>query len=108
MSFAIHSQRNSAYTDKEEIGPEMKFSNKDFFSKCDQIRSFLRIRSNLMKKSSMEIFLFSAVEDIGPAKKRDWKPKRRKQQTKTRYKSDRNNYKNSDGKIKRTRAKQML
>ena len=47
----------------------MKFSNKDFFSKCDQIRRFLRIRSNLMKKSSMENFLFSVVEDIGLAKK---------------------------------------
>ena len=30
---------------------KMKFSIKDFFSKCDQIRSFLRIRSHLLKKS---------------------------------------------------------
>ena len=29
----------------------MKFSIKDFFSKCDQIRSFLRIWSHLLKKS---------------------------------------------------------
>ena len=28
-----------------------KFSMKDFFSKCDQIRSFLRIWSHLLKKS---------------------------------------------------------
>ena len=36
----------------------MKFSIKDFFSKCDQIRSFLRIWSHLLKKSLMENFFF--------------------------------------------------
>ena len=41
--------------------PKMKFSIKDFFSKCDQIRCFLRIRSHLMKKSVMENFIFCAV-----------------------------------------------
>ena len=40
---------------------KMKFSIKDFFSKCDQIRSFLRIWSNLLKKSSLENFIFCAV-----------------------------------------------
>ena len=40
---------------------KMKFSNKDFFSKCDQIRSFLRIWSHLLKKSLMENFIFCAV-----------------------------------------------
>ena len=45
---------------------EMKFSIKDFFSKCDQIRSFLRIRSHLLMKSLMENFLFCAVEIEGP------------------------------------------
>ena len=39
----------------------MKFSIKDFFSKCDQIRSFLRIWSSLMKKSLMENVIFCAV-----------------------------------------------
>ena len=39
----------------------MKFSIKDFFSKCDQIRRKLRIWSHLLKKSSMEIFIFCAV-----------------------------------------------
>ena len=34
---------------------KMKFSIEDFFSKCDQIRNFLRISSHLLKKS------FSAV-----------------------------------------------
>ena len=33
----------------------MKFSIKDFFSKCNQIRSFLRIRSHLLKKSLQKI-----------------------------------------------------
>ena len=40
---------------------KMKFSIKDFFSKCDQIRSFLRIRSHLLKKSLMENFIFCTV-----------------------------------------------
>ena len=35
----------------------MKFSIKDFFSKCDQIRSFLQIWSHLLKKSLMENFI---------------------------------------------------
>ena len=39
----------------------MKFSFKDFFSKCDQIRSFLRIWSHLLKKSLTENFIFCAV-----------------------------------------------
>ena len=42
----------------------MKFSIKDFFNKCDQIRSFLRIRSHLLKKSLMENFSFCAVTVI--------------------------------------------
>ena len=37
---------------------KMKFSIKDFFSICDQIRSFLRIWSDLLKKSLMENFIF--------------------------------------------------
>ena len=40
---------------------EMKFSIKDCFSKCDQIGSFLRIWSHLLKKSLMENFIFCAV-----------------------------------------------
>ena len=33
---------------------KIKFSIKDFFSKCDQLRSFLRIWSHLLKKPFME------------------------------------------------------
>ena len=40
---------------------KMKFSIKGFFSKCDQIRSFLRIWSHLLKKFLMENFIFCAV-----------------------------------------------
>ena len=40
---------------------KMKFFIKDFFSKCDQIRSSLRIWSHLLKKSLMENFIFCAV-----------------------------------------------
>ena len=39
----------------------MRFSIQDFFSKCDQIRSFLRIWSYLLKKSLMENFIFCAA-----------------------------------------------
>ena len=37
---------------------KMKFSMKDFFSKCDQIHSFLRIWPHLLKKTLMEDFIF--------------------------------------------------
>ena len=40
---------------------KMKFSIKDFFSKCDQIRRLRRIWSHLLKKSLMENFIFCAV-----------------------------------------------
>ena len=40
---------------------KMKFSIKDFFSKCDQIRSFLRIWPHLLRKSLMENFFFCAA-----------------------------------------------
>ena len=40
----------------------MKFSIKDLFSKCDQIRKKLGIWSHLQKKSLMENFIFCAVQ----------------------------------------------
>ena len=40
----------------------MKFSIKDFLSKYDQIQSFLRIWSHLLKKSSIENFIYCAVK----------------------------------------------
>ena len=40
---------------------KMKFSIKDFFGRCDQIRMKLRIWSHLLKKSLMENFIFYAA-----------------------------------------------
>ena len=42
---------------------KMKFSIKDFFSICDEIRSFLWIWSHLLKKSLIENFIFCAVNN---------------------------------------------
>ena len=42
----------------------MKFSIKYFLSKCNQIRSFLRIWSHLLNKSLMENFIFCEVNVI--------------------------------------------
>ena len=39
----------------------MKLSNKDWFSKCDQICGFLRIWSYLLRKSLMDNLIFWAV-----------------------------------------------
>ena len=41
--------------------PKVKSPIKDFFRKCDQIYSFLRIMLQLLKKSLMENLLFGAV-----------------------------------------------
>ena len=41
-----------------------RVSFQDFFSKCDQIRRFLRIWSHLLKKPSMENFIFCAVTSL--------------------------------------------
>ena len=40
---------------------KMKFSTKDFFGGCDQIRKNLRIWSHLLKKPLVENFIFCAV-----------------------------------------------
>ena len=43
---------------------KMKFSMKDFFSKCDQIRRNLRIWWHLLKKFLMVNFIFCAVFNL--------------------------------------------
>ena len=43
---------------------KMKFLIKDFFSKCDQIPSKLRIWSHLLEKSLMENFIFCVVPGV--------------------------------------------
>ena len=46
---------------KDNTAQKMKISIMDFFSKCDQIRSFLRIWSHLLKKSLTENIIFCVV-----------------------------------------------
>ena len=52
----------------DDTAQKNKFSVKDFFSRCDQIRSFLRIWSNILKKSLIENFIFCAVRPSTPSK----------------------------------------
>ena len=59
MEFSDDFKRNSSYWRK------MKFSINDFFSQCDQIRSFLWNWSHLLKKSLMENLIFCAVYQKG-------------------------------------------
>ena len=47
---------------------KMKFSVKNFSSKCDQIRSFWRIWSHLLEISLMENFIFCVVPHNLPVK----------------------------------------
>ena len=43
----------------------MKFSIKDYFSKCDQTHKKLRIWPHLLKKSLLENFIFCGEEEEG-------------------------------------------
>ena len=53
---------SSGFFHKKHITPyKMKFYIKDFFSKCDQIRSILQIWSHLLKKSLIQNLIFCAV-----------------------------------------------
>ena len=45
----------------KDTAKKMKFSIKDFFGKCDQMRSFLRICSHLLEKSLIEKLIFCIV-----------------------------------------------
>ena len=68
-----HTQWNKKYSYRPTLFPiqklqgknfttqKLKFSIKNFFSKCDQIRRKLRIWPRLLKKSLMESFIFYAV-----------------------------------------------
>ena len=63
----IRTKRNSIIEHKQSVHytntpQNMKFSIKDFFSKCDQIHWKLRIWSHLLKKYLMENFIFRAVK----------------------------------------------
>ena len=43
-----------------DIAEKMKYRIKDFFSKCDQICSFMWVWSHSIKKSLNELFIFYA------------------------------------------------
>ena len=45
----------------ENTAQKMKFSIRDFFSKCQQISSLLRICSHMLKESLMKNLIFRAV-----------------------------------------------
>ena len=47
----------------EVFAQRIKFSVKNFFSKCEEIRSFLRIFSHLLKRSPTGNLLFWAVNE---------------------------------------------
>ena len=64
MNSALYRKHGNSFLNTAQ---KMKFYIKDFFSKCDQIRSFLRICSHLLKKSLMENFIFCAVKVITTA-----------------------------------------
>ena len=51
-------------TQNAPTAQKMKFSIRDFFSKCDQIHRTLQIWSHLLKKSLMESFIFFAVPTV--------------------------------------------
>ena len=53
--------RNTIFDIANVTAQKMKFSIKDFFSKCDQIRRKLLIWPHLLKKSLTENFIFCAV-----------------------------------------------
>ena len=56
-------------THKQVTEQKMKFSIKDFFSKCDQVRRELQIWLHLLKKSLVKNFIFCAVIVTAPKTK---------------------------------------
>ena len=53
---------NSYITEVHLGTKKMKFSFKNYLCKCDQIRSYMRIWSHLLKKFSMKNFIFCKVQ----------------------------------------------
>ena len=45
-------------------GQKLKFSIKDFFGKCDQIRNFLRLWLYSLKESLIEKFIFVQLKMV--------------------------------------------
>ena len=59
-TLVVNGLNNSGCLNMTLTVQKMKFSIKDFFSKCDQIRRKLRIWSHWLKKSLMKNFIFFA------------------------------------------------
>ena len=55
---------SEAFIPRSDTTQKTKFSIKDFFSKYDQIGSFLWICSHLLKKYVMENLIFYAVRNL--------------------------------------------
>ena len=64
--FYLSKRRSNFIYCQENTAQKMKFSIKDFFSKCDQIRRKLRIWSHLLKKYLMKNFIFCAMTVTDP------------------------------------------
>ena len=66
MSFVISGNKNGfqGNVSEKDTARKTTFSTEDFFSKCDQIIRKLWIWSHLLKKSSMENFVFCAVREV--------------------------------------------
>ena len=62
ISIGCDFQKSNTKLSPYNTAQKMKFSIKYFFSKCDQIRSFLPIWSHLLRKSLIENFIFCAVQ----------------------------------------------
>ena len=60
--FITEAYLENIQTSEMDTVQKIKSSIENFFSKCDQIRRFLRIWSHLLTKSVMESFIFCAVE----------------------------------------------
>ena len=61
-------KKQSVFIQMLTLHKKMKFSIKDFFSKCDQIRKKLRIWLHLPKESLMENFIFCVVSFMNAQK----------------------------------------
>ena len=67
LGHSIYYYRTKYYSKRLLTAQKAKFSIKDFFSKCDQIRRKLRIWSHLLQKSLMENFIFCVSERGNPS-----------------------------------------
>ena len=59
------SKSSVKYFVKKCTAQKMKFSIRNFFRKCDQIRSFMQIWSHLLKKFLMGNFIFLCIDIYG-------------------------------------------